>query len=268
MSQETSVVVITGASSGIGASLAREYDRRGARVALLARRVERIEALAHELRDARGIACDVCDDASVERAFDEVEDAFGRIDVVIANAGVGINGAVAELSIDDFRRQMETNVFGALRTVKCAIPPLRETKGRLALVGSVSGYLSLPGTAPYAMSKFAVRALAEALVAELARDGISVTHVAPGFVESEIRMVDNAGMYQEGKRDPIPSMFVMKGTDAAREIADAVESREPEVVLTRLGQVAAWATRRFPGGLRQLTRVLAGRIVDQVAGKR
>lgn len=261
------VIVITGASSGIGASLAREYDRRGDRVALLARRVDRIQSLAHELRDARGIACDVCDDASVQRAFDEVEDAFGRIDVVIANAGVGVNGAVADLSIDDFRRQMETNVFGVLRTVKCAIEPLRETKGRLAIVGSVSGYLSLPGTAPYSMSKFAVRALAEALAGELAGDGISVTHVAPGFVESEIRMVDNAGTYQKGKRDPIPSFLVMKGADAAREIADAVESREPEVVLTRVGQAAAWLTRRFPGGVRKVTRVLAGRIVLQVIGK-
>lgn len=262
------MVVITGASSGIGAALAREYDRRGARVALLARRAERIQSLAHELRDARGIACDVCDDASVERAFDEAEDAFGRIDVVIANAGVGINGSVVDLSIDDFRRQMETNVFGVLRTVKSAVAPLRETKGRLALVGSVSGYLSLPGTAPYAMSKFAVRALAEALSAELASEGISVTHVAPGFVESEIRMVDNAGQYQEGKRDPIPSFLVMKGTDAAREIADAVESREPEVVLTRVGQAATWLSRRFPGGVRRVTKVAAGRIVGAVMGRK
>ncbi|CAN5215441.1 hypothetical protein BH09MYX1_BH09MYX1_09280 [soil metagenome] len=157
------VVLVTGASSGIGAAVAREYDRRGARVALLARRVDRIEALAHELRDAKAIVCDVCDDASVERAFAEALNAFGRLDVVIANAGVGINGTVESLSIDDFRRQMETNVFGAVRTVKSAIAPLRMTRGKVALVGSVSGYIALPATAPYAMSKFALRALAEAL---------------------------------------------------------------------------------------------------------
>lgn len=256
--------LITGASSGIGAALAREYDRRGFSVALLARRVDRIEGLAQSLQRAKAIPCDVCDDASVEAAFEAAEDAFGGLDVVIANAGIGVNGTVESLSLDDFRRQMETNVFGAVRTVKAATPALRVSKGSLALVGSVSGFLSLPGTAAYAMSKFAVRALAEALVGELSPDGISVTHVAPGFVESEIRMVDNAGVYQDGKRDPIPKMFVMSSERAAREIADAIEARRSEVVLTSLGKVATWATRRFPGGIRAATKLASKRIVGVV----
>lgn len=265
-SRANEVVLVTGASSGIGAAVAREYDRRGARVALLARRVDRLEKLAVSLREARAFACDVCDDASVERAFVETVRAFGRIDVVIANAGVGINGPVASLSVDDFRRQMETNVFGVVRTVKCAIEPLKKTKGRLALVGSVSGYIALPATAPYSMSKFAVRALAESLGAELAADGISVTHVAPGFVESEIRMVDNAGAYQDGKKDPIPRFLVMSSEQAAREIADAIDGRRAEVVLTRAGRATTWLTRRFPEGVRRASRVLAGRIVKQIGG--
>ncbi len=260
----TQVVLITGASSGIGAALAREYDTRGARVALLARRTDRIAALAAELRDARAIRCDVCDDDSVQQAFDETEEKFGRIDVVVANAGIGVNGPVEKLSIDDFRRQMETNFFGVVRTAKAAIAPLRESKGRLALIGSVNGYLSLPGIAPYAMSKFAVRALAEALSAELARDGIAVTHVAPGFIESEIRRVDNAGSYQEGKRDPIPSFLVMPAAVAAKQIADAIESREPEVVLTRFGRAGTWVTRRFPNSLRRVTKLVAERILETV----
>ena len=165
-------VLITGASSGIGAALAREYDKRGARVALLARRKERLETLAKELRDARAVACDVTDDASVQAAVREVLGAFGEIDVVIANAGIGIMGSVEELSIDDYRRQFETNVFGVLRTVKATLSSLRRTSGRIALLGSVSGFLSLPGTSACAMSKFAVRALAEALGAELSGAGV------------------------------------------------------------------------------------------------
>lgn len=265
------VVVITGASAGIGEALAREYASRGARTALLARRIERIAAIAKELGSDRGrslaVACDVTLDGELEAAIDRVRSEFGRVDVVVANAGFGVDGFLDRLSVEDYRRQFETNVFGVIRTAKAAIPSLVDSRGVLAVVGSVSGYVVQPGGSAYAMSKFAVRALAEALAGELASDGISVTHVAPGFVESEIRMVDNAGMYQKGKRDPIPSFLVMKGADAAREIADAIESREPEVVLTRVGQAAAWLTRRFPGGIRRVTKVAAGRIVDAVLGR-
>jgi len=255
------VVLITGASSGIGAALAREYDRRGARVALLARRVDRIEALAAELRDARAIRCDVCEDASVEEAFAEALEAFGRLDVVIANAGVGVNGTVEDLELDDFRRQFETNVFGALRTAKAAIAPLRATRGRLGLVGSVSGYLSLPGTGAYAMSKFSVRALADALSAELAVDGISVTHIAPGFIESEIRRTDNQGAVRDERRDPIPSFLVMRAKVAAKQMADALEARRSEAVVTLHGKAAAFLAQRFPRSMQSVARFAAKKIV-------
>ena len=135
-------VLITGASSGIGAALAREYDKRGARVALLARRKDRLEKLASELKDARAIECDITDDASVQRAVREALAAFGELDVVIANAGIGVMGTVEELSIEDYRRQFETNVFGMLRTVKASIGTLKRTSGRIGLLGSVSGFLS------------------------------------------------------------------------------------------------------------------------------
>lgn len=259
-------VLITGASSGIGAALAREYDRRGARIALLARRTDRIEGLAAELREAKAIRCDVCDDASVTEAFAEALAAFGRLDVVIANAGIGVNGTVEELSLDDFRRQFETNVFGALRTAKAAIAPLRATRGRLALVGSISGYLSLPTTGAYAMSKFSVRALAEALSAELAADGISVTHIAPGFIESEIRRVDNQGDLREERRDPIPSFLVMPAKVAAKQMADAIDARRAELVVTLHGKTAAFLATRFPHSMHSAARFAAKKIVQKRKG--
>ncbi len=257
-------VLITGASSGIGAALAREYDKRGARLALLARRKDRLEALAKELRDARAVACDVTDDASVQAAVRDVLGAFGEIDVVIANAGIGIMGSVEELSIDDYRRQFETNVFGVLRTVKATLSSLRRTSGRVALLGSVSGFLSLPGTSAYAMSKFAVRALAEALGAELAGAGVSVTHVAPGFVESEIRMVDNVGEHHEGRRDPIPHFLVMPNTRAAHEIANAVDARRPEVVITSHGKAAMFVATRFPRTMHSIVRLASSQVMSRV----
>ncbi|HEX4516958.1 MAG TPA: SDR family NAD(P)-dependent oxidoreductase [Polyangiaceae bacterium] len=257
-------VLITGASSGIGAALAREYDKRGAQIAILARRKDRLEALARELKDARAITCDVTEDASVQQAVREALATFGDLDVVIANAGIGLMGTVEELSIDDYRRQFETNVFGVLRTVKACIGTLKRTSGRIGLLGSVSGFLSLPGTSAYAMSKFAVRALAEALGAELANDGVSVTHVAPGFVESEIRKVDNTGKLHEERRDPIPPMLIMSNERAAHEIATAVQGRRPEVVVTNHGKAAMFVATRFPRTVHSVVRLASAQVMSRV----
>src|SRR5207245_10100007 len=110
-----------------------------------------------------------------------------------ANAGFGVVGPFALLTLDDYRRQFETNVFGVLRTLKATLADVRRTRGRIAVIGSVSGHIATPGSSPYAMSKFAVRALAEALGHELARSGVSVTLVSPGDVASEFRRCDQQG---------------------------------------------------------------------------
>lgn len=257
-------VLITGASSGIGAALAREYGKRGARVALLARRKDKLERVARDVPGSVPIACDVCDDASVQQAVREALAAFGDLDVVVANAGIGITGSVEELSIDDYRRQFETNVFGVLRTVKASLGSLKRTSGRLALLGSVSGFLSLPGTSAYAMSKFAVRALAEALGAELAGAGVSVTHVAPGFVESEIRKVDNAGQVHTERRDPIPPFLIMSNERAAHDIASAIQARKPEAIITGHGKAATFVAQRFPRTVHSLVRLASSQLLSRV----
>ena len=260
-------VLVTGASSGIGAALSREYGKRGARVALLARRKEKLDAVARDVPGSVPIVCDVCDDVSVQRAVREALGAFGDLDVVVANAGIGINGTVEELSIDEYRRQFETNVFGVLRTVKACLGSLERTSGRLALVGSVSGYLSLPATSAYAMSKFAVRALAEALGAELASKGVSVTHIAPGFVESEIRKVDNAGELHAERRDPIPPFLVMSNERAAHDIASAIEARKPEAIITNHGKAATFVAQRFPRTVHSIVRLASAQVMKNVKGR-
>ncbi len=260
-------VLITGASSGIGAALAREYDERGAKLALLARRADKLGQVAHRLKDAHPIRCDVTDDADVHRAIRESLDALGgHLDVVVANAGIGIMGTVEELSIEDYRRQFETNVLGVLRTVKGTMGALRRSSGRIGVVGSVSGFLSLPGTSAYAMSKFAVRALAEALGAELAKDGVSVTHIAPGFVESEIRKVDNAGHYDASRREPIPTFLVMSNAIAAHQIAEAIQQRKPEAVITNHGKAAMFVATRFPRTIHSAIRLASSQVLSRVKG--
>ena len=257
------VVLITGASAGIGAALAREAARRGADVALLARRAERLEALASELRGrgrrAVAIACDVARDGDLEAAVARTRAELGRLDLVVANAGFGVHGLVERLDLDAFRRQLETNLFGVIRTLHATLPDLQATRGSFAVIGSVSGYVALAGTSAYSMSKAAVHALADSLWHELHRHGVAVTLVVPGFVASEIRQVDSQGVHHPEAPDPIPTWLVMDTERAARIILRAILRRRREVVVTGHGRLAVWLRRHLPGTLAFLIRRLGVR---------
>ena len=256
------VVFITGASSGIGAALSLEFAREGADVVLAARRRDRLESVAAGIgaigRRAVVAPCDVTREGDLERAAAAGRAAFGKLDVVVANAGFGVTGVLERLSLDDYRRQLETNVFGVLRTVYATLDDLKKNQGRLVVIGSVSGYIALAGSSPYSMSKFAVRALADSLGHELAEHGVSVTLISPGFVDSEIRQVDNRGILRMEKPAPrIPAPMVMATPTAARKIVGAVARRRREVVITALGKVSVFLHRHAPGLLAQIIRRFA-----------
>ena len=243
-------VLITGASSGIGAGLAREFSRRGMRVALLARRLEQLQMLAEELRVSGGRAtahqADVTKDGDVARVVAELAAQGLAPSIVVANAGFGVVGRAQALTTDDFRRQMETNTFGVLRTFHETIGALRGPGARFVIMGSVAGYLSNPGGAPYAMSKFAVRALAEALHGDLKGSGVSCTLISPGFIDSDIRRVDNRGGFHPNVKDPVPAWLRMKTDQAARIMVDGILRGRREVVVTFHAKVLVFMSRHFP----------------------
>ena len=253
-------VFITGASSGIGAAVARECVRQGAAVALAARRLDRLEALCTELEAEGGkvlaLACDVTDHDSQIEAVAKTVETFGGIDLVLANAGFGVSGPLEVLSVDDYRRQFETNFFGLLETIYATLPALKDSKGRLGLVASVAGKFPGPTASAYAASKFAVVGLAESIASELAAVDVSVTCINPGFVTSEIRNVNNAGAYVGGK-DPIPGWLVMPTEKAARQIVRALYRRKPEAIITGHGKVLDAVFRHFPRTTRFLIRQLS-----------
>jgi NADP-dependent 3-hydroxy acid dehydrogenase YdfG len=141
----------------------------------------------------------------VERAVAETVRQWGKLDIVFANAGFGVIGALKKLSLEDYRRQLETNVFGVLRTVYAVLPEIEKTNGNVAIISSVSGWVATPGASPYCMSKFAVRALVNSITPELRLAGVKVTLISPGFVVSNIRRVDNQGTLHGGAADPIPA---------------------------------------------------------------
>jgi short-subunit dehydrogenase len=243
-------VLITGASSGIGAGLAREFSRRGMRVALVARRLEQLEVLATELRAAGGQATahvgDVTNDGDVARVVRELAEAGLRPHVVIANAGFGVVGKAQDLSLADYQRQFDTNVFGVIRTLHETLEPLRATRGRFVIMGSVAGHLSGPGSSAYSMSKFAVRALAEALHGDLGAEGIGCTLISPGFVDSDIRRVDNHGGLHAGVEDPVPAWLRMKTATAARVMARGILRGRKEVIVTGHAKLAVFLSRNLP----------------------
>jgi short-subunit dehydrogenase len=255
------VAFITGASSGIGEAMAREFAQRGADVVLTARRKDRLETLALELEDegrrAVAIACDVTADGELESAVAEAFSELGRIDYVIANAGFGVAGWFHRRDLDDYRRQFETNVFGVLRTGFAAREALEASGGCFAVMGSVMSHVAIPGTSPYAMSKHAVRALAEALRNEWRPRGVAVTLLAPGFIDSEIRQVDNRGVHDPAAEDSIPRWLRMRTDTAARKLVDAVVRRRREAVVTGHGRLAVFLGRHTPRLLDLLVRTIA-----------
>jgi short-subunit dehydrogenase len=254
------VALVTGASSGIGAEIARQLARQGFDVILAARREDRLKKLSEEIAAMGrvGLPCvvDVTKDGDIERAVELARNRWGKLDIVVANAGFGVVGSVEKLTLEDYRRQFETNVFGVLRTVIGSLPALKESKGRLALIGSVNGYIALPASSAYGMSKFAVRALADSLYLEAKPFGVSVTHIAPGFVKSEIRNVDNRGSWHESTSTDAPSWIMMDTEPAAREIVRAILKRKRERVITGHGKLAVFIQRHFPSLLMSLVQLL------------
>jgi short-subunit dehydrogenase len=248
------IVLITGASSGIGAELAKAFAHEGADLVLAARRVDRLDTLAQEIKNmGRRVLvapCDVTQDGNLEDVIRQTHETLGVIDVVIANAGFGVSGKFEKLTLEDYRRQFETNVFGVLRTIYAALDDLKLKRGRIAIIGSVAGYLSTPQISAYSMSKFAIRALGETLALELRSHGISVTTINPGFVDTDIRKLDNQGQLKPQAKDPVPKWLMMPADKAAQKILQAVYRRKRERILTIHGQLLVWLNRFAPGLLR------------------
>ncbi len=235
------VVWITGAGSGIGRALALKLAAQGAHLALSGRRRDRLDEVAAEVQAAGAQAfvapCDVAVEAEVHDACRALTERFGRLDVAIANAGCSVNGRVEEIPLDQWRRQLEINVLGAVATAQAALPELRRRRGRLALVGSVMSTLTLPGAGAYAASKFALRAVGLTLSQELHGSGTSCTLIYPGFVESEIAQVDNQGVYHAERADNRPAALMWSADAAADVMLPAIWRRRREFTFTAHGKL-------------------------------
>lgn len=245
------VVWITGASTGIGREMARQFADEGADVAVSARSEERLVEVVEEIesRGRRGLAvpCDVADEAAVAQAAGRAVEHFGRMDVAVANAGFGVVGPIEELSADDWRRQFDVNVVGLAMTCRYALPHLRKTGGRMVLVGSAASMVTRVNAGPYSASKAAVRSIGQTLAMELHGSGVSSITLHPGFVESDIAKRDNQGVYHPDAEDPRPAKLMWPTDRAVRVMLRAIHRRKREYVFTGHGKIFGCIGRHWPG---------------------
>lgn len=250
------VVWITGASSGLGRAMALEFARHGGILAVSARQMEKLQEVVREIQAFGGRAkayyCDVMDTPSVASCVDQIIEDFGRLDIAVANAGFGVIGKMEELSDLEWNRQFAVNVTGVAMTCKYALPYLRKTKGRLALVGSVAAFVPNPGISAYGASKAAIQNMGESLLVELTGSGVSCTTIHPGFVESNIARVDNSGILHPDRPDPRPANLMWPTEKAAQVMVKAILKRKKIVVFTGHGKVVVFLGKYFPSIIRKL----------------
>ena len=245
--------IVTGASSGIGAQLARDLAARGMRTALLARRADRLEALAADIRraggDAIAVPCDVADRSSVEAAVRAVLDRWGRVDLLVNDAGYGRHVLFKDHDVADIELMMRTNYLGTVYTTKAVLPAMRaRRRGWIVNVSSVAGKLGQPDEAAYSATKFAVAGLSEALGYELAPFGIHVMTVYPALVRTEMFTPDViARMPRQSRRSFIePPEF-------SRQVLRALAQGRHEVTVPRYVGIAYAIRALLPAFHRRMT---------------
>jgi short-subunit dehydrogenase len=237
------VAVITGASSGIGRELARVLAAQGSKVGIIARRKDKLDALAAELRQAGAAAAwavaDVKDRAETVTAIRDLAAQLGPIDLLIANAGVGMPTLLDPMNVSDVEKMVQVNVLGVVYSIEAVLPDmLRRRQGHLAAVSSLAAYKGLPGESGYCASKAAVNAFMEGLRIRLRGTNIAVTTICPGFVKTPMTAINT-----------FPMPWLMEADDAARRIVRALRRRRKVYnfpwQLTLLMKLTRWLPDRM-----------------------
>ena len=245
MDFKNKVVLITGASSGIGRESAIEFAKSGANVILVSRTKEKLEQVADELKKFNVTIlvcqCDVSKKDQVKEMSKTVLEKFDSVDILVNNAGFAIYGSVYDLSIDDIESQMETNYFGMVYCIKYFLPLMLEKKsGHIVNVASVAASFGLPGIASYCASKFAMLGFSEGLKHELKNSGVGITVVSPIMVRT------NFFEHPSFEKMPKFSPTSLSSKTVAKAILKAANSPRLEIIVPSLVRGAVWLKNTFP----------------------
>lgn len=244
------VIIITGASSGIGLATARLFAGMGAKLSLAARSIDILESLASELTDDRSrILCfrtDVSVEEDCRRLIEETVRRFGKIDILINNAGISMRAPFLDVNLEVIKKLMNVNFWGTVYCTKYALPEILKSKGSIAGIISTAGYVAIPGRTGYVTSKYAIRGFLETLRIEHLNDGINILVFAPGYTASNVR---NAALLADGSPQgysPKDEGKLMSAEKVAEKLAYGLYRRKKEMILTALGYWDIWLYRRFP----------------------
>ena len=246
MNFKNKVVVITGASSGIGEAAALKFSKKGAKIVLVARRKDKLLEVENKIKEFSGSSlicqCDVSDKEQVNQMSKKVLDQFGRVDVLVNNAGFVIYGKVNELSTEEIVSQMETNYFGMIYCTKAFLPQmLKQHSGHIVNVASVGASFSVPGVSSYCATKFAMLGFSEGLRHELYGTGVGLTVVSPIMVRTplfEHPSFANFSKFSTG--------ISLSSETVAKTIIKASNSSRLEIVVPSVARAAIWFKQTFP----------------------
>ncbi len=242
------VVVITGGSSGIGRSLAFAALEAGAWVAICGRSQERLQAQYGSAFKDRLLmmSADIRDEHSCTVFINAVKMRFGRIDILINNAGISMRALFQDASLSMLHEVMETNFWGTVHCTKAALPSILKSKGVIVGVSSIAGYRGLPARSAYSASKFAMQGFLESLRTELLDTGVHVMWVCPGFTSSNIRTMALGADGSVQGESPLDESKLMDTDVCASLILKAILARKRTVVMTRQGKLTVWLNKLFP----------------------
>ena len=246
------VIIVTGASSGIGLASATRFVSLGAKVVLAARSIDKLEEIAkrfniqHSTAKALCVKTDVTKEDDCKNLVEQAVKHFGRIDVLVNNAGVSMRATFKDLDLKVMKVLMDTNFWGTVYCTKYALPYLLESKGSVVGVISTAGYVGLPARTAYSASKFAVRGFLETLRIEHLYDGLHVMIFAPGFTSSNIRNVALTADGTPQGETPRNENKMMSAERVAKIMARGIFKRKTHMVLTPLGKATLFANRRLP----------------------
>lgn len=238
------VVIITGGSSGIGLACAREFSRQGAHVVISGRDAHKLNAVAEP--GMLVVAGDVSREEDCKLLIAETIKQFGRIDILINNAGISMRSVFNDTQLDVLRKLMDINFWGAVYCSKYALPELLKNKGSIVGISSIAGKMGLPARTGYSASKFAMEGFLETIRTEHLEDGLHVLVVCPGFTASNIR---NTALSSDGSpqgESPRDEQKMMSAEEVALEIRKAVQGRKRDLVLTTEGKMAVLVRKFLP----------------------
>ena len=256
------VVVITGGSSGIGKALAEAFGSKGSKIVITGRKKEALDEALLSLKgqgiEAIAIQGDVSKEEDNKIMAEETVKAFGKIDILINNAGISMRAPFKDVDLDVIRKVMDINYWGAIYATKYCLPEILKTKGSIIGISSIAGFRGLPGRVGYSSSKFALQGFLESLRTELLKTGVHVLTACPGFTASNIRKTSLTSDGTSQGESPREEEKMMTAEECAERIYKATVKRKKFLIMTAQGKMTVFLNKWFPGFMdKQVYNVMA-----------